>query len=132
MILTKKKSGKYLIVMVDGEIEASNMREFHDILFDTLNYSKANLPSILPAVRTACPGAAAVYRMRPEDAADALRERVLAFDGEREHVMAAWERFEATLDREGPRVVDVPAVLARAAARGALAKVLGNGRRPSR
>ena len=62
----------------------------------------------------------------------ATGERVLAFDGEREHVMAAGERFEATLDREGPRVVDVPAVLARAAARGALAKVLGNGRRPSR
>ncbi|MBI2177154.1 MAG: NAD(+)/NADH kinase [Candidatus Tectomicrobia bacterium] len=59
-------------------------------------------------------------------------ERVLAFDGEREHVMSAGERFEATLDRAGPRVVDVPAVLARAAAGGALTRTLGNRKAPGR
>lgn len=51
-------------------------------------------------------------------------ERVLAFDGERERVMAAGESFVAVLERSGPRVVDAPAVLARAAARGALARPL--------
>lgn len=55
-------------------------------------------------------------------------ERVLAFDGEREHLLSAGEGFEVTLDQEGPRVVNVPAVLSRAAAQGALASLQRNGR----
>ncbi|MEK6709258.1 MAG: NAD(+)/NADH kinase [Nitrospinota bacterium] len=71
-------------------------------------------------------------RMGESVSCAAAGERILAFDGEREYALAAGERFEVTLDRRGPRVVDVPAVLARAAAGGVLARPSRNGKSAGR
>ncbi len=57
----------------------------------------------------------------------AREERVLAFDGEREHTLSPGETVRIALDQKGPRVVDVPAVLERAAARGLLIEGGANG-----
>ncbi len=52
-------------------------------------------------------------------------DQVLAFDGEREYVLAEGEAVGIELDRRGPRVLDVPAMLERAARGGHLS---GRGR----
>ncbi len=52
--------------------------------------------------------------------------QVLAFDGEREYVLSEGERVGIELDRNGPRVLDVPALLERAATGGHLS-VLAEG-----
>ncbi|MDA1000167.1 MAG: NAD(+)/NADH kinase [bacterium] len=53
--------------------------------------------------------------------------RVLAFDGEREHVLEAGERISISLDWKGPRVLDIQRVLAHAARRGHLELASRNG-----
>ncbi len=47
-------------------------------------------------------------------------DQVLAFDGEREYVLSGGESVGIELDRRGPRVLDVPAILERAARGGHL------------
>ncbi len=47
-------------------------------------------------------------------------DQVLAFDGEREYVLSEGEAVGIELDRRGPRVLDVPAILERAARGGHL------------
>lgn len=49
--------------------------------------------------------------------------QVLAYDGEREYVLSPGEAFEVELDRGGPRVLDIPSVLKRAAQRGHLSNL---------
>ena len=51
--------------------------------------------------------------------------QVLAFDGEREYVLGDGERVGIELDRKGPRVLNIPEVLERAARKGHLS---GKGR----
>ncbi len=46
--------------------------------------------------------------------------QVLAFDGERERVLVPGEKVQVSLDFRGPRVLDIPGVLERAAATGHL------------
>jgi len=50
----------------------------------------------------------------------AKSRQVLAFDGERERVLSPGEKFQVGLDFRGPRVLDIPGVLERAATTGHL------------
>ena len=47
-------------------------------------------------------------------------DRVLAFDGEREHLLRKREKIEISLRLDGPTILDVPAILKKAAIRGDL------------
>jgi hypothetical protein len=49
--------------------------------------------------------------------------QVLAFDGEREYVLSPGEGFEVELDRKGPRVLNIPSVLKKAALKGHLSNL---------
>lgn len=53
--------------------------------------------------------------------------RILAFDGEREHILEAGEKIRISLNRDGPRVLDIQRVLAHAARRGHLELAARNG-----
>jgi hypothetical protein len=57
--------------------------------------------------------------------------QVLAFDGEREYVLSEGERVGVELDRKGPRVLDVPALLERAATGGHLSALAAGGLKAS-
>ncbi|MBC9868462.1 MAG: hypothetical protein F7O42_11395 [Opitutae bacterium] len=46
--------------------------------------------------------------------------RVLAFDGEREYLLSKREEIEITLEIDGPAILNVPAILKKAALRGDL------------
>ena len=50
----------------------------------------------------------------------AKSRQVLAFDGERERVLSSGEVFQVGLDFRGPRVLDIPGVMERAATTGHL------------
>ena len=48
-----------------------------------------------------------------------LQNTVLAFDGDREHLIGPTDQVTARVERDGPRVVNVSAALAQGAERGA-------------
>jgi hypothetical protein len=60
-----------------------------------------------------------VQRVDLSEPVSLLKDTVLAFDGDREHLIGPTDYVTARVERDGPRVVNVSAALAQGAERGA-------------